>query len=179
MPAAAFYGSISGEDSARGTLYFRREFGYIGTDQLGTIRVGATDQPSSLYMTGNFENFDGGGLNGDIPGQVAGPAQFTWPFADVGGVYTTTKVVYLSPQFFGFDFGVSFEPTTGNVNSNNGCGTGTYVGANFTNEQGGRERDKPERARRVPPPVLLVRAAIVSRRRRPAIIAAAVTPLMV
>ena len=130
------YGSVSGEDSARGTLYFRREFGYLGTDQLGTIRIGATDQPSSLYMTGNFENFDGGGLNGDIPGLVAGPAQFTWPFADVGGVYTTTKAVYLSPQFFGFDFGVSYEPTTGNVSINNGCGTGTYVSSNFIGEQG-------------------------------------------
>ena len=31
------YGSISQQNRARGALYFRREWGYIGTDQLGTI----------------------------------------------------------------------------------------------------------------------------------------------
>jgi hypothetical protein len=50
------FGSISAQNRARGGLYFRREWGYLGTDQLGTFRFGSIDQPSSLYMTGNFEN---------------------------------------------------------------------------------------------------------------------------
>ena len=53
------------------SLYFRRVWGYLGTDQLGTIRFGSTDQPTSLYMTGNFENFNNGGWNGDVPGFIA------------------------------------------------------------------------------------------------------------
>ncbi|MGI4951213.1 MAG: porin [Janthinobacterium lividum] len=130
------YGSISAQNRARGGLYFRREWGYLGTDQLGTIRLGSTDQPSSLYMTGNFENFDGGGLNGDIPSLVAQNTIVAWPFGDVGGVYTTMKAVYLSPQLFGFDMGASFEPNTGNVSANNNCGAGTPVGSNFTNDLG-------------------------------------------
>ena len=87
-------------------------------------------------MTGNFENFDGGGLNGDVPGLVTGNTQITWPFADVGSFYTTMKAIYLSPQFFGFDAGVSFEPNTGNVSINNSCGSGSPVGANFVNAVG-------------------------------------------
>ena len=130
------YGSVSGQNRARAGLYFRREWGYIGTDQLGTIRLGSTDQPSSLYMTGNFENFDGGGLNGDIPGLMSGNVNITWPFADVGNLYTTMKAVYLSPQFFGFDAGVSFEPNTGNVSINNSCNGASPIGTNFTNSAG-------------------------------------------
>ena len=137
------YGSISQQDRARATIYFRREFGYLGTDQLGTVRVGSSDQPTSLYITGTFENFNDGGLNGDLPGIPAGAAQITWPFEDVGNLYTTNKIVYLSPQFFGFDFGVSYEPSTANTNNGNNCGSGSYEGANPVNQQGGISATNP------------------------------------
>jgi len=112
-PGGGANGSISGSDRARGELYFRRETTYLGTDQLGQIRVGATDQPTSLFLTGNFENFDDGGWNGD-PALLTGNTQVTWPFEDVGAYYSTTKIVYMSPKFFDLvDFGVSYEPGTG------------------------------------------------------------------
>ncbi|MGI4798221.1 MAG: hypothetical protein ACRYG8_30090, partial [Janthinobacterium lividum] len=60
-------GSISGQDPKRAGLYFRRVWGYLGTNEAGTIRLGSTDQPTSLYLTGNFENFNDGGWNGDVP----------------------------------------------------------------------------------------------------------------
>ena len=142
-------GSISGQNRARGALYLRREWGYIGTDQLGTIRLGSIDSASSLYMTGNFENFNDGGLNGDVPALIAGANQIDWPFADVGAMYTTSKAVYLSPQFLGFDAGVSFEPNTGNVTATNSCagGVGGAIGcerlASITNSnpETGRRRN--------------------------------------
>ena len=132
------FGSISQQSRARGGLYLRREWGYIGTDQLGTIRLGSSDQPSSLYMTGNFENFNDGGLNGDTPSFISGATQVTWPFADVGSYYTTTKAVYLSPQLYGFDVGVSYEPSTANINGDgaNGCGGSSGAGPNFVNQAG-------------------------------------------
>jgi len=132
------YGGISKENRARGAMYFRREWGYLGTDQIGTFRFGSIDQPSSLYMTGNFENFNDGGWNGDVPGAIPGNLQVTWPFADVGNYYTTNKIVYLSPQFFGFDGGISYEPSTANTNFGSGgsCAAGSFVGANFTNPAG-------------------------------------------
>jgi predicted porin len=125
------YGSVSSNGAKRGELYFRREWGYIGTDKFGTLRLGASDTPTSLYLTGNFENFDDGGLNGDLPDALTSP--LAWPFADVGNIYTTSKIVYLSPQFYGVDFGLSFEPTTSNItNASSGCASqpfGTNIAA--------------------------------------------------
>ncbi len=131
------YPGGSTQNRARAALYFRREWGYIGTDQLGTIRLGSTDQPSSLYMTGNFENFNDGGLDGDVGGLASGNTQLPWPFADgQGGYYTTTKAIYLSPQLYGFDFGVSFEPGTGNTANGGSCNGASPVGTNFVNSSG-------------------------------------------
>lgn len=129
------FGSISNQSRARNTLYFRRMWGYIGTPQLGTIRLGNVDGPSSLYMTGNFENFGTGGFNGDEPGFL-GATNITWPFSDVGNMNTTTKAIYLSPQFFGFDFGVAYEPNTANGVVTSGCSGSTFATANFVNAAG-------------------------------------------
>ena len=132
------YGSVSGDAPRRAELYFRREYGYFGTDQLGIIRVGSGDQPTSLFITGNMENFNDGGWNGDVPGPIAPALQIAWPFEDTGNLYTTNKIVYLSPQFAGFDFGVSYEPNTGNESGNNGCGaTNFYAGGTQTPPIGG------------------------------------------
>ena len=118
-------GSITGNDRTRGLLYLRREWGYLGTDRFGTVRFGSADQPTSLFMTGTGENFDGGGLNGDIGGFLSeGGAVYNYPFADVGNMYATTKLVYLSPQFYGVDFGVSYEPSTASIGNDNGAGCG-------------------------------------------------------
>lgn len=130
------FGGISQSNRSRAGLYFRREWGYLGTDQLGTIRLGNSDQPSSLYMTGNFENFNDGGLNGDVPGLLSQATAVTWPFADVGNYYATSKITYLSPQLFGFDFGVSFEPSTAGLSINNNCNGANPVGTNFVNSSG-------------------------------------------
>lgn len=130
------FGSISNQSRGRNQLYFRKLWGYLGTDTLGTIRLGSTDGPVSLYMTGNFENFNDGGLNGDIPGLQSPATAVIWPFADVGNLNTGTKAMYLSPQFFGFDFGVSFEPNTGNGGNSTNCGAAMPFNANFTNVAG-------------------------------------------
>ena len=117
--------SVSGSTASRGSLYFRREMGYFGADKFGFLRFGATDQPTSLFATGTMENFDMGGWNGDLEG-FTGRTQPAWAFPDQGALYTTTKVVYVSPKFFNMvDFGVSFEPGTGTVSGSSGqCNSG-------------------------------------------------------
>ena len=109
------YGSPSGQNQRQGVFYLRREWGYIGTDKLGTLRLGASDQVTSLFLTGTFETFNDGGLDGDIPAFLPGAAQLNFPFADQGSLYTTDKIVYVTPQFYGFDGGVDFEPNTSAV----------------------------------------------------------------
>ena len=121
-PGGGSGGSISsGQNQARGALSYRRETGYLGTDQIGYLRFGATDQPTSLFITGTFENFDG--LDGgwdltDSPAQITKNSAPVWPFPDQGALYTTSKIVYVSPKFANLvDFGVSFEPNTGNTDA--------------------------------------------------------------
>ena len=124
------FGSVSGSNRSRAALYWRREMAYIGLDGVGTIRFGAADGPIGLFYTGAFENFSTGGWNGDLPGFFTSGAGPAYPFPGTGALYTTEKVMYLSPQFFGVDFGVAFEPGTGAVNGSNGnCSITTAVSA--------------------------------------------------
>jgi predicted porin len=100
---------VSGE-SGTGTLFWRRNYAYIGTDSLGTVRLGQTDS-SDLYLVGVFDDFGTGGWNGDLTQNDLAPESGpVWPWMDVGNYYTSAKIVYLSPSIAGFDFGIGYEP---------------------------------------------------------------------
>ena len=123
-PGGGTYGSISNVDRTAGALYVRRAWVYAGLPSVGTIRVGSGDSPAGLFETGTFENFNDGGWNGDVPLLISGNASPVWPFALVGNLYTPTKVTYLSPQFHGLEFGVSYEPNTSQFTTFDGsCAT--------------------------------------------------------
>jgi len=117
-------GSISALNARQGLLYVRRAWGYVGTKNLGIVRVGGTDGPSDLFMVGNNENFGDGGWNGSSAAYLPTQLWIYWPFADSGNLYGHQKAVYLSPAFAGFDFGASFAPTTAGTQgaaANQGC----------------------------------------------------------
>jgi hypothetical protein len=119
-------GSITNNERTNSTLYLRHAWAYVGLPTIGTLRVG-TDGPTTLFQTGTFENFNDGGWNGDIPDFVSGNAGPTWPFAAVGNLYGPSKATYLSPQLYGFEIGLSYEPTTSFNNIYDQCnvaGTG-------------------------------------------------------
>lgn len=103
-------GGASGNSGAQ-TFYIRRAYGYIGTDQMGTLRFGQIDGPLGLLKTGDMQGFGDGGVNGDVPDFIQGYYAWQFPFS-VGNEYAINKVIYLSPNFAGFDFGVSFAPST-------------------------------------------------------------------
>ena len=137
-PGGGVNGSISAGTRNRNTIYFRRDFGYFGTDQFGLIRFGQTDGPMTLHTTGTFENYNTGGWNGDLPSMFTGNTSPTWPFPDVGNVYTTSKVVYLSPQFAGLDFGLSYAPNSGSGGYFSGnCSYNNTVAGTVTGPIGG------------------------------------------
>lgn len=93
------------------TLYWNRAYGYIGGDSWGTVRFGMVDGPINLMSTGSFQNFADGGWNGTAPGMTVGLGPWQSP---IGGSYeyAAQKLSYTSPQFAGFDIGVSFAPST-------------------------------------------------------------------
>ncbi|MBN8892469.1 MAG: hypothetical protein ABS99_08685 [Acetobacteraceae bacterium SCN 69-10] len=104
--------SNASANSTKQTFYIRRAYGYVGTDQMGTVRFGQIDGPLGLMKVGDMQSVGDGGVNGDVPDfvpSISGAWQF--PFS-VGAEYAQNKIIYLSPSFAGFDFGVSFAPST-------------------------------------------------------------------
>ena len=103
--------SPSGNSSAS-TLYVRREAVYLGSDQVGIIRIGQDDGPFSQFDNGvtTFQ-FGTGAWNGDGPDNFIGSGIVVFPFwSGVGAEYVNSKVAYFSPRFAGFDIGASFAP---------------------------------------------------------------------
>jgi Gram-negative porin len=98
------------------TLYVRRAFWYVAGDNWGLIRMGQSDGVTGIFDNGiTTGQQPGQGLwNGDAPGIVAGNGP-TYPwFTQQGAEYGSPKVVYLSPQLYGFDFGFDYAPNNGN-----------------------------------------------------------------
>jgi hypothetical protein len=130
------FGSISQQNRARASLYFRREYAYIGSDLLGALRIGQSDPADYTLANGRFTNFNDGGFSGDLAGLVTSPVALTYPLQSSGQWFPTTKATYLSPQLYGFDFGISYEPNSGNTSAQSNCGTGGPDGTNFVNSAG-------------------------------------------
>jgi hypothetical protein len=126
--------SASGNSSSQ-TLFVRRAFVYLGTDQIGIVRLGMADGLTSIYdATGIFTtgSWDGGIGNLNNAGvQASTPNQYllSWPFLSGNGTeYDADRIVYLSPQFFGFDLGLEFAPSQGNILSNSSTSSPYQVG---------------------------------------------------
>ena len=103
------------------TVFVRRAFTYLAGDNFGVVRFGQGDGVIGLFDPGIFssqtfdlsvDNLHGG--QQQVTG-VTGAANipFAW-LAQAGAEYGNTKIVYLSPQFFGFDFGLQYAPSMGN-----------------------------------------------------------------
>jgi hypothetical protein len=92
------------------TLYIRRDFAYLG-GTWGAIHFGSDDGPLGLLDAGvtTFQTYNDGGFNDDLNTVSPNIPVFPFPSA-IGNEYTTSKIVYLSPQIAGFDFAASFEP---------------------------------------------------------------------
>ena len=93
------------------TLFWRRQIGYVGGNW-GSVRFGQGDGVLGYFLTGTLEATWGGSWNGDYPGTYnnAGTSVI-WPFPENSGNYGSLKVVYLTPQWMGFDAGIHFQPS--------------------------------------------------------------------
>lgn len=104
------------------TVMVRRAFTYLAADKVGLIRLGQTDGVVGLYDNCLFTTqcWDAGvgvqqqGAWGTTPtNATGGGAVYPW-LSQAGAEYVNQKVVYLTPQFFGFDLGVQYAPGQGN-----------------------------------------------------------------
>jgi predicted porin len=88
-------------------------YAFLSTPTLGTLRLGDEDSAPSLMqvrvptVTGlgpdnMWDEFVARSPDGQAPYLISG----------INDGSDATKIIYLSPQFFGFDFGVSFAPNS-------------------------------------------------------------------
>jgi hypothetical protein len=117
-----FVGAISSNTSSNGStysstssVYVRRAFTYIAGENWGIVRIGSADGIIGIFDNGVTTSQWGiiGEFNGGDGQNMAGNAVPTfWFLSQAGNEYFPNKVVYLSPQFAGFDLGFNYSPTT-------------------------------------------------------------------
>jgi predicted porin len=122
------------EGDTRSGLFFRRAWGYVGTPTLGQLRVGSgpTGAVETMHV-GHITGFGSGGWDGDAPAFVIGtnPSDSFWYSSSGRNNYT--KIGYYSPQFFGFDIGLSYGPNDGSFGGDSACSFDSFSGANSRN----------------------------------------------
>ena len=104
--SSANKGATTQSNSSNGTssLYVRRAYGYIGTEDYGYVRYGQTDGAFTLLQTGVIEQFGDGAQFAStnstslyvVPTNAI-PGEFI--YADQGALYTTDKVVLITPSY--------------------------------------------------------------------------------
>ena len=100
-------------------LYVKRAYGYAGSPIWGYVRFGQTDSAFTLLQDGVIEAFGDGGqwtLEGGeavmFPSNAAPAGGNQFIYADQSPVYSTDKVVYISPAYFGFNIVGGYEPNS-------------------------------------------------------------------
>ncbi|MBC7637921.1 MAG: porin [Acetobacteraceae bacterium] len=107
-------GATASGNTGAATFKVQRAVGFVA-GSWGTFRFGGSDDPIALLMTGTFEGIGDTTWNGDLGGLVHASTLVNWPFAENSGTYANPKLVYLSPRWNGFDFGVGFTPSSNGV----------------------------------------------------------------
>ncbi len=82
---------------------------FISSPTLGTLQAGDQDSAGNQLAVGP-SNFTAGGVGGIFDDFLAGQPSIV---TNINDGNDATKIIYLSPQFFGFDFGVSYAPNAG------------------------------------------------------------------
>jgi predicted porin len=116
----------------RGGLFFRRAVGYIGTPTLGQLRFGsgtvrAVEQMHVGHIMGTIAS---GLLDGDQNVVFIGQGGLVASsfFYSSSTVNNNSAIGYYTPQFFGFDLGISYAPNDGNLNGICGGGGASFAG---------------------------------------------------
>ena len=104
----------------RGAAVVDEAYIFLAHPRFGQVRFGDEDGPlGGLMNSGWVTGFGTGGVFGvweNFQTRQGGNRTQTAP----GGIGDSSKIVYLSPQFFGFDFGASYAPNYG-VMGQTGC----------------------------------------------------------
>jgi hypothetical protein len=123
----ALEGNLTGGNRSgvqRSTAVVGEAYVYVAHERFGQIRMGDEDGVlGGLMNSGFITNFGTGGVYGVWEQfQIRQSGNRTQTGAAQLG--DNTKVIYMSPQYYGFDFGVSYAPNGGGF-GNGGCPSDT------------------------------------------------------
>lgn len=114
------------------TVFVRRAFTYLASDQVGIVRLGQGDGVIGLFDPCTFSSqcwdagvgvFQNAAFGGFWPTAAFGGGATNYPWmAQAGAEYGNEKIVYMTPQIFGFDFAVQYAPNQGNAYQNSSPG---------------------------------------------------------
>jgi predicted porin len=115
----------SGTGSGSG-LDLDEAYGFVSSPTLGTLRFGEEDNAAAIMQV-RVPTITGLGPDGDFDDGMLALANATGAaspslLTGINDGNDATKIIYLSPQFFGFDFGASYAPTS------NGEGERVWLG---------------------------------------------------
>ncbi len=108
----------AGKSSSSGLegLYVNHAYGYLGTKEAGYIRMGQTDSAFILGQAGllvafgdGTQFFTDGGEKSLLP-TIPTPNNFVEAYTAV--LYSTDKIVYISPSYAGFNGIIGYEPNS-------------------------------------------------------------------
>ena len=106
--------------TGKSTAGLDEAYAFIAHPRVGQVRFGDEDGVmGGLMNSGWITGFGTGGVHGEWESFVtrqSGGRTTTAP----GGLGDNSKIIYMSPQFFGFDFGASYAPNAG-VGEDTGC----------------------------------------------------------
>lgn len=121
---------------------------FLASPTMGQVRLGDEDGVAmGLMGSGHITNFGTGGADGDYTDYLHSGTRpgFVYPS---GALNDSSKVIYMSPQFFGFDAGISFAFNQGE-GEDTGCVGGTVTSAcDRASFDGNRRRNETQLALR-------------------------------
>ena len=104
---------IQNDGTGGSVLDLDEAYVFVGTPTLGQIRFGEEDSAANLLQV-RHPALATSGTDGDWDDGLASASAFTAGgpslITSINDANDSTKIIYLSPQFAGFDFGLSFTP---------------------------------------------------------------------
>lgn len=144
IPAGAPAAGAPWGSDERGNMFFRRAFGYIGTPTLGQLRFGSGQVRAVEQMhVGHFVAPGFGALDSDFGiVQVVNQqlANSFWFSSSTGN--NPTSIGYYTPQFFGFDAGISFGFNDSRFNARGCDWNATFTGCDTLQKTTGAGRER-------------------------------------
>lgn len=122
------------------SLTIRRAYAYFGSKNAGFVHIGQDDGVWWLLSTGEYYDYGDGNLwnsDGGVGSSVPSQTHPSGLFSSSGALYSTNKIVYISPDIGGLKAGIDFEPNSNGFKEGELCTGGSSACGTLASAPGG------------------------------------------